>query len=201
LDEEILAASKADTGLDVVLSWQREPGVGLTEEFVGTISRNALGFQKGMQYAYSELAIAYLKNGIMVTQVSEGLSLMRGKRLDPTFKTTHISTAGAWVIPQGNQRLICDGAIEPENQFTVRDLLFVLQLHGYIIAVGPLDRIKTCCEVHEHLMRRYANSAGVKTALIEQSNLKEISETISAQLKKAGLYLQYPGICPFCPGQ
>jgi len=199
LGEAILAASKAETGLDVVLSWQREPEVGLTEEFVGTISRNALGLQKGLQYAYSELAIAYLKKGIMVTQVSEGLRLMQGKGLDPTFKATHISTAGAWVIPQGNQRLVCDGAIEPENESTARALLFVLQLHGYAIAVGPLDRIKTCCEVHQHLMRRYANSPEAKAVLIAQSNLKEKSETISGQLKKASLYLQYPGICPFCP--
>lgn len=83
LGEEILAACKAETGLAVVLSWQREPEVGLTEEFVGTISRKALGLQNCMQYAYSELAIVYLKKGIMVTQVSEGLSLMRGKGLDP----------------------------------------------------------------------------------------------------------------------
>ena len=51
---------------------------------------------------------------------------MQVKGLDPTFKTTRISTAGVWAIPQGDQRLICDGSIEPENESTARALLFVL---------------------------------------------------------------------------
>lgn len=201
LGEQISAIGKAETDLDVVASWQREPMDGLTTQFRDTISRNAFGLENCIQYAYTEFAIAYLKRGIIVTQVTEGVRLLQGDGLDPTFKTAHVSTSGAWVMPGGpNLRLICDGTGEPP-EITSQPVLFVLQLHGYPIAIGTLDKIRYCREVHHKLMQRYADSPEAMTVLLAQSNLRAIAKAISTQLKKASLYLQFPGKCPFCPGQ
>jgi hypothetical protein len=50
-------------------------------------------------------------------------------------------------------------------------------------------------------MQRYADSPEAMAVLLAQSNLMAIAKAISTQLKKASLYLQFPGRCPFCPGQ
>lgn len=201
LGEQISAIGRAETDLDVVTAWQREPKDGLTAQFEGTISRNAFGLENCIQYTYTEFAIVYLKRGIMVTQVAEGARLLQGHGLDPTFRTARVSTSGAWVMPSDpNLRLVCDGTGElPE--ITSQPVLFVLQLHGYPIAIGTLDKIRRCCKVHHKLMQRYAGSPEAMTVLLAQSNLMAIAKAISTQLKKASLYLQFSGRCPFCPGQ
>ena len=162
---------------------------------------DALELENCIQYTYTEFAIVYLERGIMVTQVAEGARLLQGQGLDPTFKTTYVSTAGAWVMPGGpNLRLVCDGTDETP-EITSQPVLFVLQLHGYPIAIGTLDKIRRCREVHHKLMQRYADSPEARTVLLAQSNLMAIAKAISTQLKKASLYLQFPGRCSFCPGQ
>lgn len=199
LASEIIKDCLTGTSLHMVRSWQREPNVGITEEFAETISRNALWVEQCTNYAYSEITIVYLDRGIMVTQATEGVRLLQGAGLDPTFTTLYVSTAGAWVIPQGNQRLLCNGAVEPVSIMTARDVLFVLQLHSHVIAVGPLDQIRHCREVHQRLMQKYARSPDTVAVLGLREKLESRSKAISAQLEKASLHHQFPGRCPFCP--
>ena len=199
LGKQIAEVSQAETGLATVTSWRREPNVGITPEFGATISRSALRVEQCTSYAYFELAIVYLEGGIMVTQVGEGVRLLQGAGLDPTLTTAYVSTAGAWVIPQGNQRLICDEAVGV-NETAVRAIHFVLQLHGYVIAIGSLNQIRRCRDVHQRLMQKYATSPEAMAILALRENLSTTARAISAQLKQASLRLQFPGRCPFCPG-
>jgi len=198
LGEQITEVSQAETGLTTVTSWRCEPNMGITTEFGATISRSALGVEQCTSYAYFELAIVYLDSGIMVTQVDEGVRLLQGAGLDPTLTTAYVSTAGAWVIPQGNQRLICDGAVEA-NKPVVRAIHFVLQLHGYVIAIGSLEQIRHCRDVHRQLVQKYAGSPDTTAVLELREKLESTSKAISAELERASLQHQFPGRCPFCP--
>jgi len=199
LGEQITKISETETGVGVVKSWEHEPKEGITTQFMDTISKNALGVEQCTRYAYFEFAIAYLESGIMVTQVGEGVRLLKGAGLDPTITTAYVSTAGAWVIPQGNQRLICDEAVGL-SQTVVRAIRFVLQLHGHPIAVGSLKQIKRCRDMHQRLMRKYAISPDTMAILELREKLESTCKTISTQLKRASLHPQFPGRCQFCPG-
>lgn len=196
--QQIAKVSQVETGLATVTSWQRDPKVGITPEFGVLISRNALGVQQCTSYAYFELAIVYLDRGIMVTQIGEGVSLLQGAGLDPTLTTAYVSTAGAWVIPQGNQRLICDEAVEASKP-VVRAIHFVLHLHGYVIAIGSLEQIRHCRDVHERLMQKYAGSPDAMAVRKLRQELELTSKATSSQLEKASLHHYFPGRCPFCP--
>jgi len=165
-----------------------------------TISRNALGVEQCVYYTYAEFAIVYLDRGIMVTQVGEGARLFQGEGLDPTLNTAHVSTAGAWVIPGATDlRLICDGTSEL-TEITCQPVRFILQLHGYPIAVGSLEQIRRWRDVHQRLMQKYAISPEAMAILALRENLSTTLRAISAQLKQASLHPQFPGRCPFCPG-
>lgn len=198
LGKQIAKVSQAETDLATVTSWQRVPNVGITTEFGATISRNALRVEQCTSYAYFELAIIYLEGGIMITQVGEGMRLLQGAGLDPTLTTAYVSTAGAWVIPQANQRLICDEAVGV-SEAAVRAIHFVLHLHGYVIAIGSLGQIRHCRDVHRWLMRKYAGWPDTMAVLELREKLESTSKAISAQLEKASLHHYFPGRCSFCP--
>jgi len=198
LGEQVAKVSQVETSLGMVTSWQHEPNVGITAEFANTISRNALEVEQCTSYAYLDFAIVYLDAGKIVTQVSEGVRLLQGEGFDPVFTTRDVSTAGNWVIPLGNQRLICDGAVGV-SQATARAIHFVLQLHGHVIAVGSFDQIKRCREVHQRLMQEYARSPDAMAVLLLREELESTSKAVSTQLEKARLHHEFPGGCPFCP--
>ena len=197
--EQVAKVSQAETGLSTATSWQHEPNVGITVEFGKTICVNALKVEQ-CSYAYLEFAIVYLDAGKIVTQVSEGVRLLQGEGFDPLFIERHVSTAGNWLVPLGDQRLVCDGAVGV-GQATVRAIHFVLQLHGDVIAVGPLDQIRRCRQVHQRLMQEFARSPDAMAVLLLREELESMSKAVSTQLEKAGLHHEFPGRCPFCPRQ